>query len=242
MAEVKTVTVNIKADGDGLTDGQFTGYASVFGNKDSYGDVVAPGAFAKTLDDRGDSPVPIYWQHRTDDPEMNIGKTVEIREDARGLFVKGQLDLDSVKGAQVHRLIKEKRVSQMSFMYDVIKQAEVDGGPWNGGHMELQELKLHEVSVVPVGANQETELLAVKNGEGGRKVAAMDVSAIRKAHEALGAILGALKESDSSEVSDEEPEGSKAEEPETVKAEDSPEVKARKDPDAALALIDALTL
>ena len=34
---------------DGLADGQFTAYASVFGNKDSYGDVVVPGAFADDL-------------------------------------------------------------------------------------------------------------------------------------------------------------------------------------------------
>lgn len=239
MAKTKATLAELKADGVGLSEGQFIGYASVFGNKDSYGDVVAKGAFESTISDR---QFPIYWQHRTDDPDLNIGKTVEIREDDHGLLVKGQLDLDSAKGAQVHRLIKEGRVSQMSFMYDVVKQAEVDGGPWNGGHMELQELKLHEVSIVPVGANQETELIAVKNGEGSGHAARLDVSEIRKAYEALGVIVGALKESDDSDVSGEEPKSGKAEEPETVKAEDHTEVKARKDPDAALALIKALTI
>lgn len=239
MSKVKATVAELKADGDGLSDGQFVGYASVFGNKDSYGDVVVKGAFASTI---AGKQFPIYWQHRTDDPDLNIGKTVEILEDDHGLLVKGQLDLDSAKGAQVHRLIKEGRVSQMSFMYDVVKHAEVDGGPWNGGHTELQELKLHEVSIVPVGANQETELLAVKNGEGSGSSAHVSVSEIRKAYEALGVIVGALKESDNSDVSDEEPKSGKAEEPETVKAEDHTEVKARKDPDAALALINALTI
>lgn len=239
MSKVKATVAELKADGDGLSDGQFVGYASVFGNKDSYGDVVVKGAFASTIEGR---QFPIYWQHRTDDPDLNIGKTVEIREDDHGLLVKGQLDLDSAKGAQVHRLIKEGRVSQMSFMYDVVKQAEVDGGPWNGGHMELQELKLHEVSIVPVGANQETELLAVKTGsKAGRTISAKNESKIKAAYEALGEILSSI-ESDNSDVSGEEPKSGKAEEPETVKAEDQSAVKARKDPDAALALINALTI
>ena len=239
MAKLKATVAEIKTDGDGLSEGQFIGYASVFGNKDSYGDVVAKGAFASTIDGK---QFPIYWQHRTDDPDLNIGKTVEIHEDDHGLLVKGQLDLDSAKGAQVHRLIKEGRVSQMSFMYDVVKQAEVDGGPWNGGHMELQELKLHEVSIVPVGANQETELLAVKTGsKAGRTISAKNESKIKAAYEALGEILSSI-ESDDSDVSGEEPKSGKAEEPETVKAEDQSAVKPRKDPDAALALINALTI
>lgn len=239
MAKIKATVAEIKADGDGLSEGQFLGYASVFGNKDSYGDVVTKGAFAKTIEGR---QFPIYWQHRTDDPDLNIGKTVEILEDDHGLLVRGQLDLESAKGAQVHRLIKDGRVSQMSFMYDVVKQAEVDGGPWSGGHMELQELKLHEVSIVPVGANQETELLAVKTGsKAGRTISAKNESKIKAAYEALGEILGSL-ESDDSDVSGEEPKSGKAEERETAKVEDQTEVKARKDPDAALALIKALTI
>lgn len=243
MPEIKTCLVNIKADTEaGLDEGQFTGYASVFGNKDSYGDVVAKGAFASTLAERKNG-LPVYWQHRMDDPDMNIGKTIEATEDDHGLFVKVQLDLDTPKGAQVHRLIKEGRVSQMSFAYDIVKQAEVDGGPWNGGHMELQELKLHEVSVVPIGANQETELLAVKTAlKAGRTISAKNESKIKAAHQVLGEILASLEESDDSDVSDEEPKGGKAEERETAKAEDHPEVKARKDPDAALAFINAATL
>ena len=170
MVNTKTARMEIKSAGesDGLQKGQVIGYASVFGNKDSYGDVVIKGAFAKSLASYGGggAGIPVYWSHRMDDPTMNIGKTLEATEDEHGLLVKMQLDLDSPNGAYVHRLIEQDRVKQMSFAYDVVKQAEVDGGPYEGGHMELQELKIHEVSVVPVGANQETELLAVKVGMG----------------------------------------------------------------------------
>lgn len=158
----KLFDVKIKAAGDDLSPGQFTGYAAVFGNIDSYGDVILRGAFAETLTtDYADGVgVPCYWAHQMNNPHMNIGSTVEAREDGHGLFVKVQLDLDTETGAQVHRLIEQGRVRQMSFAFDVEDGGwgERDGEPV----YELRKLKLHEVSVVPVGANQETELLAVK--------------------------------------------------------------------------------
>ena len=52
MARLKDCAVKLKAGpDDGLEDGQFEAYAAVFGKKDSYGDVIIPGAFADTLTD-----------------------------------------------------------------------------------------------------------------------------------------------------------------------------------------------
>ena len=152
-----------------LEEGQFTGYASVFCNIDSYGDIVVKGAFAESLAAFGENGagIPVYWSHRMDDPHMNIGMTVSAIEDEHGLKVTVQLDLESPTGAYVHKLIKQGRVTQMSFAYDVLEAAEVKvEDRWA---YELRKLKVHEISVVPVGANQETELLAVKNGEPPRK-------------------------------------------------------------------------
>lgn len=263
--KLKTSPVTIKSAGvdDGLEEGQFTGYASVFGNKDSYGDVIVKGAFAESVATYGGkgAGIPAYWSHRMDDPDMNIGKTVEAYEDDHGLFVKVQLDLDSPKGAQVHRLIKEGRVSQMSFAYDIEEGSYVDRKSEDGGsYYELRKLKLHEVSVVAVGANQETELLAVKDGSVeisgkgddlhlnlklGRKLSANTESRIKAARDALTEVLesGTKEESDDESVSDEEPKGGKPEEPETAKGEDHVEVKARNgNPDAVLANLSLLDL
>lgn len=265
--KLKTSPVTIKAAGvdDGLEEGQFVGYASVFGNKDSYGDVIVKGAFAESLASYGENGagIPAYWSHRMDDPDMNIGKTIEAREDDHGLLVKVQIDLESPKGAQVHRLIKDGRVSQMSFAYDVEEGAFVDEKDAEGNrkyYYELRKLKLHEVSVVAVGANQETELLTVKNGQVeisgkgddvhlslklGRTLSASTESKIKAARDALNEVLGVVEEeeSDDESVSDEEPKGGKPEEPETAKGEDRLEVKARNgNPDAVLALINVATL
>jgi HK97 family phage prohead protease len=128
--------------------------------------VVAKGAFEATLKDWADSAstLPVLFGHRMDDPDYNIGGVLEASEDEHGLLVKAQLDMDSPKAQQVYRLLKGRRINQMSFAYDVLNSAEVeeDGRKVN----ELRELKLYEVSVVALGANQDTEVLDVKTAAG----------------------------------------------------------------------------
>lgn len=226
--KIKNQPVKIKAGpDDGLEEGQFQAYASVFGNKDSYGDVVIPGAFAGSLKEweSSGSPIPLLFGHNMSDPDYNIGHVVEAVEDDHGLKVTAQLDLESPKAAQTYRLIKGRRINQMSFAYDVL-----DGGPTKSDGedaFELRKLKVYEVSVVPIGANQETEILAVKaavdalTGEkAGRVLAAKHIDSLRKAQEAIGAVIAAADGDDQekasgepvakSDASDEEPTAAKS--------------------------------
>ena len=159
---MKTKKLNLKIDRigakDNLVAGQFTGYASVFGNVDSVGDKIIKGAFAESLKDFGDggAGIPCYWCHETSDPEMNLGSTLEATEDEHGLFVKVQLDLDNPKAAYAYKLLKEQRVRQMSFAYQVTDGASKEGC------FEITGCKIFEVSIVPVGANQATSIESVK--------------------------------------------------------------------------------
>ena len=161
-AVMKTKKLELKIDRigakDNLTAGQFTGYASVFGNVDSVGDKIIKGAFAESLKDFGDggAGIPCYWCHETSDPEMNLGSTLEATEDEHGLFVKVQLDLDNPKAAYAYKLLKEQRVRQMSFAYQVTDGASKEGC------FEITGCKIFEVSIVPVGANQATSIESVK--------------------------------------------------------------------------------
>lgn len=159
---VKDMTVHVKADGEDDGDGEFTAYASVFDNIDSYGDVIRKGAFADTLTAWKDSgnTMPLLYGHNFADPFSNIGAITSAEEDDHGLKISAKIDLDNPTGAQVYRLLKERRLSQMSFAFDVKEGgfAEADGKDV----YELRELTLYECSVVPIGANQETEILAVK--------------------------------------------------------------------------------
>lgn len=155
--------IEIKAGpDDGLAEGEFTAYASVYDNVDSYGDVMSKGAFANTLASWKDSgaPIPLYWGHNIADPDFNIGEIVEATEDDRGLLVKARLDLDNPKSAQTYRLLKGKRVREMSFGFATVKATDAER---DGRYVrQLDEVKLFEVSVVPVGANPDTEVIAVR--------------------------------------------------------------------------------
>lgn len=225
---IKNTPVRVKAGpADGLEEGQFAAYASVFGNKDSHGDVVVKGAFADTLAKWAarSAEIPLLFGHRMDDPDFNIGHVVEAVEDDHGLLVTAQLDLESPKGAQVYRMLKGRRVDQMSFAYDV-----AEGGPVKRDGDEFYELRaldLYEVSVVTIGANQETEILAVKAqadalAEGvkaGRVLAQKHIDSLRAAQEAIGAVITAAEGDDQEKASghtdakDEEPGRAKSEEP-----------------------------
>jgi HK97 family phage prohead protease len=175
--KLKNTQIRVKAGPeDGLKEGQFEAYASVFGNKDSYGDVVIPGAFADTLSGWKDSGnlIPLLFGHNMSDPDYNIGQVDDAKEDDRGLLTLNQLDLENPKAVQTYRLIKGRRINQMSFAYEVLeggyatrqKDPKGEDGPDNQEeYFELRKLKLYEVSVVPIGANQETEITAVKAAE-----------------------------------------------------------------------------
>lgn len=159
---VKSVIAEVKALGDG-EKAEFEAYASVFGNRDSYGDVVQKGAFAASLKEWSEkgAPIPLLWGHNMADPDFNIGMVTSAEEDEHGLKVVCELDTDSPKGAQVHRLLKQGRVREMSFAFAATSSeyGELDGKSVRF----LKEVDLFEVSVVPLGANPETEVLAVKS-------------------------------------------------------------------------------
>ena len=195
----KEFNAAVKAAGepDGLDEGQFTAIVSVFGNVDTYGDVVLPGAFAddlKAWEESGD-PIPVIWAHDWVDPFSHIGHVVKAEETPVGLKVTGQLDLDNPKAVQVYRLLKGRRVKQFSFAYDVQDAGfeKVDGEEVYA----LKRLKLHEVGPCLVGVNQETELLAAKaadvarGAKAGRVLSQKNYDRLIEAKDALESVIAA---------------------------------------------------
>ena len=118
------------------------GYASLFGACDQGNDVVAAGAYGASLKRLGQErrAVKMLWQH---DPAQPIGIWDEVREDARGLYVKGRL-LDSVeKGREAAALIAAGAIDGLSIGYRTVKATKNDRG-----QRLLTELELWEVSLV----------------------------------------------------------------------------------------------
>lgn len=141
----------------------FTGYASTWTRTPDYaGDVVAKGAFTKTLADWSAKgcDIPLLWLHNDADPNAYIG-WAKCVEDDHGLKVDAVIDTDNPMAKQVHKLLKNKQVAEMSFAFRVLDSAtvEVENGVKAN---ELRELDLLEVSVVPHGCNPDTSIDDVK--------------------------------------------------------------------------------
>lgn len=188
--KIKAFDVKVKASD--TEEGAISGYASVFGNVDSYGDIVVKGAFAKFLSKMAETGkvIPVFYGHNMEDPKANIGRVTELHEDEHGLFFRAKLDLSGgTYGRVVYEQLKDGRLDSLSFGYSVIDAKMADKG------YELNELELYEISVVPIPANREAMITEVKAG---RAISAKNMDLIKRAYEALGELLDAY--------GDEEPE------------------------------------
>jgi uncharacterized protein len=134
--------------------GKFSGLASVYGNVDLGGDVVMPGAFAKSLADRGHE-IPILFQHDMRQP-VGLGK---LKDTSQGLEIQGQLVLEVAKAREAYSLLKARVLRGLSFGYDTVK-SDIQAGV-----RYLRELKLYEVSLVTVPMNELATVTAVKTSE-----------------------------------------------------------------------------
>lgn len=140
-------------------DGVFEGFGSVFGNVDSYKEIVAPGAFTESLAQwkaAGQLP-PVLWQHRSGEP---IGTYLSMEEQPIGLHVKGQLLVKDVQRAKEARaLMAAKAVNGLSIGF-VTREDSYDKAT---GIRTLKKVDLWEVSVVTFPANPAAQITSVKS-------------------------------------------------------------------------------
>jgi uncharacterized protein len=157
MSEQKLLpfSAEVKLDYEGRT---IEGYAAAFNNVDLVNDVIVPGAFAKTLVERG-SRVKLLWQHDTKQP---LGKILEMKEDPRGLFFKAIIS-DTQAGRDALALLRDGAIEGMSIGYDPMdhEYMKVDGKVVR----QLKQLRLHEISLVTMPANPEAGVTALKDAE-----------------------------------------------------------------------------
>lgn len=137
--------------------GVFEGYASVFGVTDTVNDRIASGAFRACLDAclvDGRLP-PLLWQH---DPKQPIGVWREMREDAHGLHVRGELFINDIPRArEAYKLLRENVVTGLSIGYRAKQSHHEDGC------RVLTDIDLVEVSIVTFPANDCARVRRVKS-------------------------------------------------------------------------------
>lgn len=154
--QIKAFKFEIKEIAD---EGKFDGYASTFGNVDLGNDIVATGAFAKTISING-GVVPILDSH---DPTAQIGWNESAVEDRRGLKVFGALDLNIQRAKERHSLMRTAKQlgakMGLSIGYHTIKSEPHNVKP---DVRVLKELNLLEYSVVTFPMNPKASITRVK--------------------------------------------------------------------------------
>lgn len=142
--------VEVKLADDGR---KFSGYASVFGGVDSYGDTIIPGAYKNTLNER-QRPIEMRWNHFG----PVIGKWTRVEEDEKGLYVEGELTPGHSVAEDAYALLKHGAVHGLSIGYRPTKAVSNE----TGGE-DLQEIDLIEISVVERPADLAAQVGDVKH-------------------------------------------------------------------------------
>ena len=227
----------IKADeGTGTITGYFSTYDPI---PDSYGDIVAPGAFTETIKAREETghPFPLCWNH---DLDQIIGKVDSIEDTEKGPLMTASF-FDTPLAQEKREIVKSGVVYQFSFAYDIEEAGSVkleDGTKVN----ELRKLNLYEVSIVPIPANQNAVMTEVKAEEpeisepeveekSGRRNSAADADKLEQAIALIQDVLGQLDD-----IEEPEPEDGEDEAKANGAPEESEQSNPRKD-----ALLEAIT-
>jgi uncharacterized protein len=147
--ERKHISLEVKEVSE---DGTIEGYGSVFGVKDAYGDIVEPGAFSASM--ATGRKVKMLWQHRADEP---VGVWDEMREDGKGLYMKGRLAMSVPRAKAIYDLLKMGALDGLSIGYRTMDKED------KAGSRHLKSVELHEVSFVTFPANEAATVTGVKS-------------------------------------------------------------------------------
>ena len=118
------------------------GYASMFNNKDSDGDIINRGAYTKTLQENAER-IAFLYQHNMNQP---IGKPLTMKEDEKGLFVEAKISNSSL-GQDVKTMVSEGILKEFSVGFIPIKEDTQKDVNY------IKEIKLFEFSLVTLAAN-----------------------------------------------------------------------------------------
>lgn len=155
MSALKTKDFALQVK-DVSDEGTFEGYGSVFGNRDSYGEKVMPGAFVESLarHKREGTSVLMLYQHDGYEP---IGVWEDLAEDAKGLWGRGRLVMGVRRAEETYKLLKAGALRGLSIGY---REVEVEP---DGNDRLLKKLDLLEISPVSFPANRRARVDTVKS-------------------------------------------------------------------------------
>jgi HK97 family phage prohead protease len=146
------------ADSD-MKQGIVSGYFAVFGNKDLDGDVIEPGAFTKTIMERGPQGKQLIKYLLDHDKNKVVAKMNNLYEDQRGLRYEAKIGTHAA-GQDFQKMIESELINQHSFGFRTIKEEFDQEAKIN----RIREVMMYEGSAVQfLGANPETTFIDLKS-------------------------------------------------------------------------------
>ena len=152
---------------------EIEGYASIFNSADDNGDVIAPGAFTQTISGRADGPVRMLYQH---DAAQPIGRWLSLREDARGLFIRGELLLNSDRAREVYALLEGGAIDGLSIGFQTVTASKTASG------RRITRAALWEVSVVTFPMAKAARILKVGKPKPARRQDTLSPESLVQGH------------------------------------------------------------
>jgi HK97 family phage prohead protease len=179
--ELKFTPLDFKAV---AADGAFEGYASLFDKEDLGHDIISPGAFRDSLARRGPAAIKMLFQHNPSEP---IGVWDIVREDARGLWVRGRLMREVARAREVLALMRAGALDGLSIGFRAIKGRRDP----KTGIRRLARVDLWEISVVTFPLLPEARVTNVKSHDRQRLAAAIAAAILATPATMIHAMEGA---------------------------------------------------
>jgi hypothetical protein len=142
-----------------MKQGIVSGYFAVFGNKDLDGDIIEPGAFTKTIMERGPQGKQLIKYLLDHDKNKVVAKITNLYEDNKGLRYEAKIGTHAA-GQDFQKMIESELINQHSFGFRTIKEQFDQEAKAN----LIKEVMMYEGSAVQfLGANPETTFIDLKS-------------------------------------------------------------------------------
>lgn len=197
VSEIETKNVEIATDHvitevkfatDGAA-GVFSGYAAIFGNTDSHGDVIVPGAFKDSLAERKSQgrTVPMHLMHKfLGGDGLPVGVFTKVEEDDRGLLVEGKISgMNTDHGRRIFDLVKDGALGGLSIGFRVRPNGASYGQKAGQPKRTLKAIDLREISLVDDPSNAMTRVAEIKAAADATTFTADTASAAARIGEAI---------------------------------------------------------
>lgn len=200
--EICAVPFEVKfSAGDAGANGYVEGYGAVFGNTDSHGDVIVPGAFSRSIAERKSQGrvLPMHVMHGIFGGDgVPAGVWSEMSEDSKGLHVKGKISgTNTDAGRLLYERVKDGALGGLSIGFSVPHGGSVKMTDPGGPRRQIKQANLFEVSLVDDPSNALARVTELKRRSGGEyKATIQTTAAIQSMADALGIHQASLKGND----------------------------------------------